>query len=120
MYWRGGVSCGPIAATIASTDRSFKDSIGRMSRLFYTYGKVCASHPCEVMVAFFSLLFISMFSMGSQVLHNQPNTYSSGHCLKNSECFEAIDYLVNNCSKSTFKFIIVCRVDNLCIVKLML
>lgn len=43
-----------------------------MSRLFYSYGKWCASHPCEVMVAFFSILFVSIFSMSSRGLSQNP------------------------------------------------
>lgn len=79
-----------IPNIITSTETSFKNTIGKMSQLFYTYGKVCASHPWEVMVIFFSLLLTCMFSMGSRVL-SQTNAFSSGHCLKNSECFEKLE-----------------------------
>ncbi|XP_054160374.1 3-hydroxy-3-methylglutaryl-coenzyme A reductase-like isoform X2 [Oppia nitens] len=69
---------------------TFRMTSGRMSGLFYTYGKVCASHPCEVMVAFFTLLLICIFSLGSQFLI-QTNTYSSGYCLKKSGCIEELE-----------------------------
>lgn len=51
-----------------------------MAKLFYKFGKFCASHPWEVMVSFFTLAII-MFTMGPYVRLEQPKQSTSGHSL---------------------------------------
>ena len=43
-----------------------------MARLFYLHGKLCASHPWEVIVAF-AILAIALFSMGPHLLYDQSS-----------------------------------------------
>lgn len=47
-----------------------------MARLFYLHGKLCASHPWEVIVAF-AILAIALFSMGPHLLFDQNSNGQS-------------------------------------------
>ncbi|KAI1301191.1 3-hydroxy-3-methylglutaryl-coenzyme A reductase [Halotydeus destructor] len=80
--------CSNISAKVIRSTRSLqwsdKSRNVKMSRLFYNYGKFCASHPWEVMVAFLTLS-ICMFSMGP-----------SGHHESNFMC-KALDGTPTSC-----------------------